>query len=117
MTVKEIKSLDEFRTIINCGKHVAINFWVTWDVPCKEISPVFEALSKGNNVVGFYKVDADDQQAIAQEVGVRAMPTFIVFKDGNIISELVSSDQNGLRALVTNAVSLASTAESRNVNA
>jgi len=110
MTVKEIKSLDEFRTIINCGKVVAINFSVPWDVPCKEISPVFEALSEANHVVEFYKVDADasDQQAIVQEVGVRAIPTFIVFKDGNIISELVSPDQNGLRALVTNAVSLAS---------
>jgi thioredoxin 1 len=56
--------------------------------------------------VEFYKVDVDEQQQISQEVGIRAMPTFMVFKDGNKVDELVGARERGVRALVEKAACL-----------
>jgi len=76
MVVKALESIDDFRTAINSGKPVVIDFWATWCGPCKAISPVFENLSNVDDNAGveFHKVDVDEQAAIAQEVGITAMP-------------------------------------------
>jgi thioredoxin 1 len=52
-----------------------IDFWATWCGPCKAISPILEKLSNlaDNESLDFYKVDVDEQDLIAQEVGVRAV--------------------------------------------
>ncbi|KAG8906285.1 hypothetical protein FRC01_008070, partial [Tulasnella sp. 417] len=93
MTVKEIKSLDDFRAIIKSGKPVIIDFWATWCGPCRMISPILEQLSEKPEFakVEFYKVDVDDQEQISQEVGIKAMPTFILYQNGEKVTELVGA--------------------------
>ncbi|KAJ2923361.1 hypothetical protein H1R20_g13733, partial [Candolleomyces eurysporus] len=109
MPVTEIKNQDEFKTIINSGKPVVIDFWATWCGPCRVISPIFEKMAADPNHSGveFYKVDVDKQQEISQEVGIRAMPTFMLFKDGNKAGDLLGANPTGLETLVKAAVSLA----------
>ncbi|KAL1738258.1 hypothetical protein HDZ31DRAFT_51272, partial [Schizophyllum fasciatum] len=46
--------------------------------------------------IEYYKVDVDAQDQIAQEVGVRAMPTFIAFKNGEKIGSTVGANPTGL---------------------
>ena len=48
----------------------------------------------------FYKLDVDEVPDVAQELGVRAMPTFMVFKDGEKVGEVVGANQKALEALV-----------------
>ncbi|KAG6818775.1 hypothetical protein H0H93_001890 [Arthromyces matolae] len=102
MPVTPINSHEEFKQIINSGKPVVIDFWATWCGPCKAISPIFEKLSELAEFagVGFYKVDVDAQPDISQEVGVRAMPTFTLFKDGNKVKDLVGANPQGLKLLL-----------------
>ncbi|KAG0003848.1 hypothetical protein BGZ80_007990 [Entomortierella chlamydospora] len=100
MTVTAINSLEEFHELINSGKRVVIDFWATWCGPCRVISPVFEKLSDANPDVEFRKVDVDEQSAIGEEVGIRAMPTFISFKDGKKVDEVVGANPANLENLI-----------------
>ncbi|TCD64741.1 hypothetical protein EIP91_003663 [Steccherinum ochraceum] len=101
MSVTPINSFDEFQTLINSGKVVVVDFWATWCGPCRVISPIFEKLAAQFPNIEFRKVDVDAQDQISQEVGVRAMPTFIAFKDGAKIKDLVGANPSGLQDLLT----------------
>jgi thioredoxin 1 len=91
--------------VIQSGKVVIIDFWATWCGPCRIISPQFEAISKEFPSAEYYSVDVDKEAEIAEEVGIRSMPTFVVFQHGQKVDELVGADPGGLRKLIERATS------------
>ncbi|MFV2199016.1 thioredoxin family protein [Nocardiopsis sp. LOL_012] len=102
MSVTPITNITEFRQIIEGDKPTLIDFWAVWSSPCRLIRPKFEDLSNkpDNAGIGYYSVDVDDQGDIAQEVGVRAMPTFMLFQKGQKVGEVVGANPEGLNSLV-----------------
>jgi thioredoxin 1 len=48
----------------------------------------------------FYKLDVDDVPDVAQELGIRAMPTFLLFKDGERVGEIVGANPKALEAAI-----------------
>ncbi|ORZ17912.1 thioredoxin [Absidia repens] len=85
------KNLAEFNTLIASDKLVVVDFHATWCGPCKLIGPKFEKLVEEYPGVVFAKVDVDDVPDVAAEVGVRAMPTFMFFKNGSKVGEVVGA--------------------------
>ncbi len=62
---------------------VVVDFWADWCAPCKQLMPLLEKLA--DEYAGAFllaKINADEQQGISQQLGVRSLPTVMVFKDG-----------------------------------
>ena len=68
------------------GKAVVVNFWATWCGPCRQIAPLIDELAvKYEGKVKVGKVDIDQNQDLAEKYGINAIPTLLLFKDGEII--------------------------------
>uniref|UniRef100_A0A8C5P713 Thioredoxin domain-containing protein n=1 Tax=Leptobrachium leishanense TaxID=445787 RepID=A0A8C5P713_9ANUR len=99
--VKFIESKEEFTAITaKCGKLIVIDFTASWCGPCKTIAPVFEQCSKDFPNAEFYKVDVDDLSDVAEQCGIRAMPTFIFYKNGQRIDDLRGANTTELKAKI-----------------
>jgi thioredoxin 1 len=69
---------------------VLVDFWAEWCGPCKMIAPVLDELaSEFDGRVKIGKVNIDEDQALASQYGVRAIPTLLIFKDGQVAEQIV----------------------------
>lgn len=69
---------------------VLVDFWAEWCGPCKMIAPILDELAlEYDGKVKFGKVNTDENQELATEHGIRAIPTLLLFKDGQIADQVV----------------------------
>jgi thioredoxin 1 len=86
MTVHEIEGSEAFvREVLQADGPVVVDFHADWCAPCRQVSPVIEALSeKWEGTVRFAKVDVDRNQEVAAALGVRSLPTVALFERGEV---------------------------------
>ncbi|KAK4545592.1 hypothetical protein LTR36_002942 [Oleoguttula mirabilis] len=72
----------------------------TWCTQCKAIAPFVEKMVKKYPDARFYKYDTDTAEDIAQELGARAMPTFNLFKDGDIMGGVTGAKAEALENMI-----------------
>jgi thioredoxin 1 len=69
---------------------VLVDFWAEWCGPCKMISPVLDELAaEYDGRVKIAKVNIDEQQGLAAEYGIRAIPTLLLFQQGQVAEQIV----------------------------
>jgi thioredoxin 1 len=66
------------------------------------IAPTIVQFSDQFGDANFFKVDVDEVPDVAQELGIRAMPTFIFFKDGEKVDEVVGANPAAIKAAIEN---------------
>lgn len=93
MGKETVITADNFETEVKQSDvPVLIDFWADWCMPCKMIAPVLEELAEdydGRLKIG--KLDVDVEPDIAANYNVVSIPTLLLFKDGQVISQHVGA--------------------------
>ena len=88
--VMELTSEDFNREMTN-NDLLLVDFWAEWCGPCKSMHPIFTRMAKKYKSVRFARVNVDNAQDIAMKYGVQSIPTFIMFKNGEIANTMVGA--------------------------
>ena len=88
--VKELTDTNFEAEVIKSTTPVLVDFWAEWCGPCKMLTPTIEKLANdyaGKVKVG--KVDTDSNRDISMKYGISAIPTVILFKNGQVAQKFV----------------------------
>lgn len=90
MMATQVTARDFSQQVLSDPGVVLVDFWAPWCGPCKMLGPIIEQLSdeyKGR--VKVVKLNVDENPNIAGQYGIMGIPTMLLFKDGNVVEEMV----------------------------
>ncbi|MBE6835266.1 MAG: thioredoxin [Ruminococcaceae bacterium] len=89
MSVKQLAEQDFENEVLKSEGTVLVDFFATWCGPCKMMSPVIDEIADERTDVRVYKVDVDEADEVAMQLGIMSIPTIMVFKNGEATKTFV----------------------------
>lgn len=92
--------------VVKSSVPVLVDFWAEWCGPCKMIAPLLEQLAtEYAGKVKVAKVNIDDHGALASPFHISAIPTLLIFKNGQVIEQMVGAkSKSALKASLDKAI-------------
>jgi thioredoxin 1 len=98
--------MGKFQEIVKADLPTLVDFYATWCGPCRTMQPVLDQLKhEMGNEIRILKIDVDKNQEVAEKFKVRGVPTFILFKSGEILwRQSGGMDINTLKSKIKSAI-------------
>lgn len=86
--MKSIEITDSnFNEIISFDGITVVDFWAQWCGPCRVMGPEIDKLAENNQDIQVGKLNVDSNNVTAAAFGIRSIPTVIIFKNGEKVSQ------------------------------
>ena len=78
--------------ILQAGVPAIVDFWAEWCAPCRAITPIIQELAgKFEGQIKVVKMNVDENPSTPAKYGVRAIPTILAFKDGQVVEQVTGA--------------------------
>lgn len=94
--------MEKFDELIQSEKPILVDFYATWCGPCKAMHPILEAVKADiGDMARIVKIDVDQHRDLALKYRIQAVPTFILFKKGEVVwRHSGMSDKQNLKNII-----------------